>query len=280
MEKLMQLPLVSVMMPSYNCSEYVVEAIESIIAQTYSKWELIFVDDGSTDDTPTIVKAYADNDKRIKYFRINHTGRGEARRRCIELSSGQYIAVCDSDDISMPERFEKQVQFLESHPAIGVVGAQIRSFSNLSDFNRSQIVNWPVTSDELARAFRKKRMKVPHPATMIRSSLFMTVGVYNRNLQRAQDYELFAKFSRAGVKFYNLPDMLLFYRQKDVLPSLEYFVENGLFLYFANICLDGSHLSLDVFKSTIRYHMYKQYLFFKYHTYVKFKYSILYKHRD
>lgn len=270
-------PLVSVMMPSYNASEYVSEAIESIIAQTYSNWELIFVDDGSTDDTSNIVKTYAYKDERIKYVRISHIGRGEARRRCIELSSGKYIAVCDSDDISLPERFNKQVSYLEMHPEIGVVGAQLRSFSTIAALDSSQLVNWPVSSDEIEQSFRNKRMKVPHPVTMIRSSLFEKIGGYNPDLQRAQDYELFTRFSQKGIKFYNLPDMLLFYRQISILPPLDYFIENGLYYYYANLCLAGKQLTFDSFKSSFSHHLYKQYLIIKYYTYVRLKYKIMYK---
>lgn len=280
MEKVAQPPLVSVMMPSYNSSEYIAEAIESVITQTYSNWELILVDDGSTDDTPNIVKAYADKDERVKYFRISHTGRGEARRRCIELSSGKYIAVCDSDDISLPERFEKQVSFLESHPEIGVVGAQIRSFSKDAVLDRSQLVNWPVTSDEIAHAFRNKKMKVPNCVSMMRFSLLKEIGSYNIELQRAQDYELFARFSQHGVKFYNLTDMLLFYRQKQILPSLDYYVESGLYGYYANIYLSGKQINSNRLMSKTYSYFYKQYLKIKYYTYVKLKYFILYGKRQ
>ncbi|TFH30764.1 MAG: glycosyltransferase family 2 protein, partial [Deltaproteobacteria bacterium] len=125
-----QAPIVSAMMPAHNVEKYIGEAIESVLAQTFGDWELIVVDDGSTDRTPEIIREYARKDFRIRAHFMEHGGRGSARNLCLEHSRGRYIAVCDSDDISLPRRYEKEVAFLDTNPEYGVVSAQSNHFSD------------------------------------------------------------------------------------------------------------------------------------------------------
>ncbi|MGN0243020.1 MAG: glycosyltransferase family 2 protein [Lachnospiraceae bacterium] len=105
--------LVSVIMPTYNCADYIGETIESVQAQTYKYWELIIVDDNSTDDTWQIVEEYCETDSRIKYKRLKeNSGAAIARTEAMKLAEGQYIAFCDSDDLWMPEKLERQLIFM------------------------------------------------------------------------------------------------------------------------------------------------------------------------
>lgn len=108
----MEYDLVSIIMPSYN-STYISESIDSILAQSYENWELLITDDCSTDNTRDIVAEYAAKDPRIKLFKLKQNyGAGVARNNSIEQARGRFIAFCDSDDMWLPEKLEKQISFM------------------------------------------------------------------------------------------------------------------------------------------------------------------------
>ena len=109
-------PLVSIIMPAYNCEQFIGCALDSVIAQTYQNWEVIAVDDCSTDKTIDIVAAYAQKDPRIKYYKLSkNSGAAIARNKAIELAQGKYIAFLDSDDIWFPTKLEKQIKFMQEN---------------------------------------------------------------------------------------------------------------------------------------------------------------------
>lgn len=106
--------LVSVIMPAFNSERYIVESIESILNQTYRNIELLITDDGSEDNTISIIKSYAQKDSRVKaFFLKGNTGAGSARNNSIKHAKGRYIAFCDSDDVWLPEKLEKQIRFMQ-----------------------------------------------------------------------------------------------------------------------------------------------------------------------
>lgn len=112
----MQNDLVSVIMPSYNCAEYIAHSIESVIKQTYPHWELLITDDCSTDNTVEIVKQYIQKDNRIKLFVLkDNSGAAVARNNSIKEAQGRYIALLDSDDLWLPEKLEKQLAFMQNN---------------------------------------------------------------------------------------------------------------------------------------------------------------------
>ena len=121
------MPLVSVVMPVYNGEKYLAEAIESILAQTLSDFEFLIVDDGSQDESAEIIQSYALRDPRIRFFQLDHNcGVAAAHNIGWASAKGEFIATMDCDDISLPERLTRQVDFLQSHPAIGGVGTWCR----------------------------------------------------------------------------------------------------------------------------------------------------------
>jgi len=121
----MNQPLVSVLMPVYNAEAYVAEAVESILQQSYTNFEFIILEDGSTDDSLRIVQSYADS--RIRLYR-SKTNKGLIYQlnRGLQLAQGKYVARMDADDVALPERLERQLTFLENHPEFAIVGAQVR----------------------------------------------------------------------------------------------------------------------------------------------------------
>ncbi|MGB4386964.1 MAG: glycosyltransferase family 2 protein, partial [Caldicoprobacterales bacterium] len=108
--------LVSIITPAYNCEKYIGETIESVLKQSYENWELIIVDDCSTDNTKSVVEEYIKRDKRIKYYSLDvNSGAAVARTKAMELASGEYIAFLDSDDLWMPNKLEKQISFMKAN---------------------------------------------------------------------------------------------------------------------------------------------------------------------
>lgn len=106
-------PLVSVIMPCYNMASYVSDSIKSVIAQTYPHWELLIVDDASSDETVNIIKSYAQADSRIKFaIKKQNSGISDTRNQCIQMAQGQFLAFLDADDIWHPEKLEKQLSFM------------------------------------------------------------------------------------------------------------------------------------------------------------------------
>src|SRR5437867_4347597 len=113
-------PSISVVLPVYNCPHYVGEAIDSILAQSYADFELIVINDGSTDETPRVLERVRDS--RVRLYAQENRGLAATLNRGIELARGRYIARQDQDDASLPERLEKQVAFLDAHPNCALVG--------------------------------------------------------------------------------------------------------------------------------------------------------------
>lgn len=203
-------PLVSVIMPAYNNGPFLREAVDSIAGQTYQDWELLIVDDASTDETPEILASLSD--PRIRTFRLEqNVGAAQARNHAIERAQGKYIALCDGDDICMPNRLEKQVAVLETEPEIGVVSGQMLYF--WGDAEPRPVILYPESPEAIERRFARGRMGVAHGAAMIRADLFHQHGMYTQECRRAQDLELFLRFHH-HCKFKTLPDYLLLYRHQ------------------------------------------------------------------
>lgn len=199
------MPKVSVLMPIYKTPEFFLkEAIESILNQTFKDFEFLILDDCPEDTIcEKVVSSFTDN--RIQYFRnIKNLGISETRNRLLSLAKGEYIAVMDHDDISLPERFEKQVNFLDAHPDIGVVGCQAEHFPKIKRTHD------PLTDEDI-----KKRMFfhccLTHPATMIRKNV-LSDAPYQKKFTPAEDYALWADLA-IKTNFANLPEVLFRYRK-------------------------------------------------------------------
>jgi len=240
-------PLVSVMMPARNAAKFLPATIESIQSQTYTNWELIFVDDGSTDNTLEIVRGFALLDQRIRVFAVEFGGRGRARNECLKNIRGEYLAVCDADDISFRDRFEKQVSFLQDHPEISVVGSAWVPFATDSPLQCKPVRSFPIDSNDIQEAFSNGKMRFHNATAMLRCYLLKEFGGYNAELKRAQDYEYFSRMSRKGILFAALSEPLLFYRQESEIPSIGYFCENGMYMAYADQILDGHVTDFESF---------------------------------
>lgn len=206
-----ELPLISVIMPCYNREKYVVEAIESILNQTYSNFEFIIIDDCSTDNTFEVVKEYAKKDNRIialrndKNYSIVHS-----LNKGIKLARGKYIARMDDDDISLPKRFEKQVEFLENNEDVIVLGTFIKVFTD----DMKEYYSWITeTNPEVIKILINFFNPICHPSVMIRKSFLEEKKLtYAKEYEFAEEYYLWNQIIQNGGKIVNLSDILLKFR--------------------------------------------------------------------
>jgi glycosyltransferase involved in cell wall biosynthesis/GT2 family glycosyltransferase len=201
---------VSAVMPTHNMAPYVPTAIDSILAQSFQDWELVVIDDGSTDETPSVLARYRDPRIRIHRLPVN-SGRATARNAAVKLARGRYIAICDSDDISVPERFAKQAAYLDAHPDVDVVSSDAKFFWG-QEPPKTRLV-FPDTSAAIHRRFERGHMAIAHGACMVRASCFEQHGLYCEELRCAEDFEFFHRMHREG-RFFKLADVLLLYRHE------------------------------------------------------------------
>ena len=202
---------ISILMGIYNCAPTLREAIDSIIAQTYDNWEFIICDDGSRDESHAIALEYAEKDPRR--FRIiqneKNLGLNATLNKCLSLADGDYIARMDGDDISLPERFEKQVRFLNAHPEYAIVSTPMIFFDERGEWGRSKSIEIPQIRDFVYHApFHC------HAPCMIRREAFLKVDGYteDKRLLRYEDCDLWYKLYSCGYRGYNLQEPLYMMR--------------------------------------------------------------------
>lgn len=197
---------VTVLMPVYNSKLFLKDAIESILNQTHNNFEFLIINDGSIDESDTIIRSF--NDSRIKYInnKINQ-GIVATLNEGISISTGKYIARMDSDDISLPKRLEKQIAFLEANPSYQLCGSKAIAIDN--EGGKLYRLNRP-TSFEHIKVFNFFRNGFIHPTVMANATLLKSFR-YSEEYLYAEDYMLFSQFSM-NYKVTNLDECLLQYR--------------------------------------------------------------------
>lgn len=202
-------------MPAYNAEKYIAESIGSVIAQTYTNWELIVVDDGSTDNTSGIVKAFSANNSRIKYIYQPNQQMGKARNTGLHNCNGTLVAFLDSDDIWVPDKLEIQVASIINHQVDLV-------FSNGYVFSESvEQVEYEYKtfcgeiSGKLAQRELMRHNFIPIPSVLAFKSAIVEVGGFNEDISihNVADYQLWLKLLLGGFRFFGLEDKLFFYRK-------------------------------------------------------------------
>lgn len=201
-------PKVSVIMAVYNSEKFLKEAIESILNQTFKDFEFIIIDDGSTDRSGEILEDYAKKDSRIKVFHQENMGLTKSLNKAIKLAKGEYIARMDADDISMPERLEEQIQFLDQNPQVALLGT---GYYEIDTFGKVIKKKRPPTSDTELRRVLIKYNPFFHASVMIRKNALQELRLYDENLKYAQDYDLWLRIS-SKFKIANLSDILMMRR--------------------------------------------------------------------
>jgi glycosyltransferase involved in cell wall biosynthesis len=199
---------VSVIVPTFNYARFLPEALASVRAQAYADWECIVVDDGSTDETASVLRAAATSDGRVRYVSQSNSGPSAARNRGIAESTGEYVQFLDADDLLPPTKLEHQVLTLEADAAIGIVYSDARFFrGSATDFlayrapgPRPSTRPGPSASDPLIRALIENNI-VMVEGPLVRRSVIETVGPFEESLHRAEDWQYWLRCALAGIRF-------------------------------------------------------------------------------
>ena len=204
------IPEVSVVLPFYNAELTLGRAVSSILDQTFSDFELILVDNNSTDGSSRIAELFAAKDDRIKMIREEEQGVVFAMNKGMELARGRFIARMDADDVSHPKRLRKQLQFLIDNPEIGLVGCNVRHVSDLPSEGMSRFVDWVNSFHSPKEIWQNRFVEIPmiQPSVMFRTHLWQVHGKYKEG-DFPEDYELFLRWLDAGVRFKKLKETLL-----------------------------------------------------------------------
>jgi hypothetical protein len=199
------MPKISVIMPAYNAERYVGEAIESVLSQTFGDFEFLIIDDASTDSTESVIASFSD--PRIRLLKNeNNLGIARTLNRGLDEALGEYIARMDSDDVSLPERFEKQVRYLDLHPECDVLGCAIEEFGALSGIKRFSEDHETLKIDLIFGSC------FAHPSVMMRADAIGKNALhYDPEFSKMEDWELWCRASGAH-RLASLPDVLLKYR--------------------------------------------------------------------
>ena len=206
-------PRVSVVLAIHNCQEFVGDAIKSMQAQSVDDWELICVDDASTDSSAEVIEGYAAEDDRIRLVRLeSNRGPSGARNAGIEAARGEFIAILDADDIATPDRLAISLQAFEDDPELGLLGGQhlvIDAAGVIRDREER-----PKLSDAEFRTSLEQSTTIPHSSMMMRTADARAIGGYDERLPSAEDYDLILRMS-ARCKCARLDRCLLHYRRRE-----------------------------------------------------------------
>ncbi|SFL68888.1 glycosyltransferase family 2 protein [Pelosinus propionicus] len=210
-------PIVTVLMPVYNGSRYLREAMDSITRQTFYDFEFLIINDGSADHSKDIITSYKDGRIRLIENEKN-IGISASLNKGIAFARGRYIARMDGDDISMPERLYKQVLFMESHPQIGVCGSWVKT---IGEWYQGQL--WELSTEpEQIKCQLLFTTSLSHPSVLIRREVLKNTGLsYNGRYKYAQDYKLWMELAKTTL-LANIPEALVQYRFNDNQVSTRY----------------------------------------------------------
>ena len=194
----------------YNCSSTMEQAVASVQNQTYTNWELILCDDGSSDNTYEVAQALAAKDSRIVLLRNDkNLGLNATLNRCLAAATGEYIARMDGDDDCVPERFERQLDLLEHHPEFQITSCPMKLFDETGEWGQTTVPEYPSPEDVVSGT------PISHAAVMLRKECMDAVGGYtvDKRMLRVEDVNLWIKLYAAGYRCHNIQEPL--YRMRN-----------------------------------------------------------------
>ncbi len=196
--------------PVFNASRYLAEAIDSVLGQSFQEWELVAVDDGSSDDSLSILERYSLVDFRVRVIAMPHAGIVSTRNTAIDAARGKFIAALDNDDAMLPQRLERQVEFLRNYPTIVAVGGG----GILVDADGDPLINrvFPTSSEEVESELLAGRNPLMQSCMMFRRDAMLQAGGYQDGRSFAEDYDLFLRLTEIGG-IANLNEVLIRQRQ-------------------------------------------------------------------
>ena len=241
-------PLVSIILPTYNRANLLPRAINSVLSQDYSNWELIVWDDGSTDNSEDVIRAFLDS--RLKYFYAENHGAAYARNRCIEVAQGEYLAFLDSDDEWCSGKLELQIKTMLSFPEIDILFGDFINIDVISGEKHRTFDKYTGAMDALGKIQLQDdlyliRTNMPEILTlgnfiamdtvMMRKEVIKRTGYFAENLRRSEDFELWWRMGLDGVRF-AYQNQVLLYRYKE-LDSLSH-----ASIFFSKSTIDALNL--------------------------------------
>lgn len=235
---------VSVIIPCYNHSQFILEALESVLSQTFKDFECIIIDDGSTDNTKNIVLDWVKIDARFKYYYQNNSGLSKARNKGISLSSGQYILPLDSDDKISDNYLEKCVKALDSRCEIKIAYGESYFFGNSNQ-------KWNLDSYNFEDILYKNMI---YCTGLFRKEDWERVGGYDKNLKSGlEDWEFWIHILKKGGEVVKIKDCFFYYRLKENSMIIDSVINNS-YGYNSRLYIFEKHI--DVYRKTNFYDMY------------------------
>ncbi|PZM63551.1 glycosyltransferase family 2 protein [Paenibacillus dendritiformis] len=227
--------LVSIVITNYNKSAFLIDCLDSILRQTYPNWEIILVDDASTDDSLLQVENWLQVNREQLADRTlitvplpRNIGYAGAVTTGFYVAAGEYIAAQDSDDISHHERLERQVSFLQGRPEIELVGTNYEVFEHGLLEQKSK-AGWIRYGEQIRKVYANGGHCVCHGTIMLRGKLFDRIGGHTRRIEGAEDYEFIARaLNVKPLNIENIPDILYYYRRHPDQRSRKYFGKDRL----------------------------------------------------
>jgi glycosyltransferase involved in cell wall biosynthesis len=205
-------PKVSVLLPVFNGEKYLVQAIDSILRQTFRDFELLLLDDGSTDSSLKILREFETLDSRIQLTTRENRGLIATLNELVAQAKGKYIARMDADDVALPGRFASQVRFLEANSDVACVGGAFELIDYAGRYLTT--LNPPQTDEEVQRLILAGHGAIAHPSVMINGDCLRAVGSYDAAYETAEDIDLWLRLGEVG-ELRNLPEVVLKYRLHD-----------------------------------------------------------------
>lgn len=222
--KYQAMPRVSVLMPVFNAERYVEAAVRSVLGQTFRDFELLVVDDGSTDSSPAILRRLAALDSRIHLTSRANVGLIATLNELLTQARGELVARMDADDLSHPERFSRQVLFLKEKPAVVAVGSRV-VFIDADGLPLMEAVDH-FSHGDIDAALLGGRLGIVHPSVMIRAAACKAVGGFQADYTHAEDLDFFLRLGEVGM-LANVPEPMLEYRVHDSSVSHRFFVDQS-----------------------------------------------------
>ena len=213
----------AVILPAYNAENFIAECLESLLNQTFSDFCILAVNDASTDNTSKILENYAAKDTRLRVYHLPlNQGEPAVMQFAMDMlnyMNVEYVARMDADDICVPHRFEKQVQYLDEHPEIDILGSNALLFNNGKTDKATKVSTLPLLDKDIKAHFSLARDNIINPSSMWRHSSIKALGINYAQTATAPDFHMWVQCALHKKTFANLPEPLLLYRIHQVQAS-------------------------------------------------------------
>lgn len=250
-------PRISCLLPVYNGEAFLEEAIGSILAQTFTDFELVVVDDGSTDSTPEILAALAAKDPRVRIVRQANGGIVAALNAGLAVCRGEYVARMDADDIALPHRFQFQLDYLDGHPGCVLVGGVAKSLKADGSIGGRTTGGRHQRTD--LTCFPPKVAVSMHPLITVRREALLAIGGYRSDFPHAEDYDLFIRLSKLGG-IDNPDEDVLIYRRHEGAISLKHLETQERSAAMAELNAIGGEFPNWLVEPYVRLRIWRRYL--------------------